>query len=159
MLNRIQYCMVNIIQIFYCNSNYLLLRLTTMALYLSWERCLSSRLWLFRSPGTGESWHRSGPMWTIVGQGESSTGRARILPFWGRPRVMSGRTSQSSPTSMQRGSSSLRGTKLLSLEATLSHRYKLSFDFPALLLPTTAGLIIGPEKSVGCPGWLRFRNL
>lgn len=33
--HKIYYYMINIIQILYCNSNYLLLRLTTMALYLS----------------------------------------------------------------------------------------------------------------------------
>lgn len=99
---------------------------------LSWGRCLSSRLWLFRSPGTGGSWRRSGLTWTTVEQGGSSTERARSPPSWGGPRAMSRCTSQSSPTSTPRGPSSPHGTKLLSSEATPSHRYKLTFNFAAL---------------------------
>lgn len=123
------------ITVWYSNFISLLFRLTTMAWYLSWERCLSSHLWLFQSPGTEGLWHRSGLMWTTVELGESSTERARSLPSWGGPQVMSRRTFQSSPTSTQHGSSSLRGFKLLSLEAIPWHRYKLTLYCTALPLP------------------------
>lgn len=106
-----------------------------MALCLSWGRCLSSHLWLFQLPGTEGLWHRSGLMWTTVEQGESSTERARSPPSWRGLQGMSGRTFQSSPTSTQHGSSFLHGTKLLSLEATPSHRYKLTLILQLSPLP------------------------
>lgn len=118
----------------YSHTATLLLRLTTMASYLSWGRCLSSHLWLFQLPGIEGLWLRSGLMWTTVEQGGSSTERARSPPSWGGLQVMSGPTFQNSPTSTQLGSSSVHGTKLLSLEATPSHRYKLTLNFTVLKL-------------------------
>lgn len=103
-----------------------------MAWYRSWGKCLSLLPWLSPSPGTEGSWHLSGLTWTTVGPGRCSTERVRRHQSWREPQPMSGHTSQSSPVSTQHGSSLQPGSKLPSLEATRSRRYRLALSSTAL---------------------------